>query len=74
MTSVPLLPESRSGFDPGSVGMLVTGLTHASRTPSKPLNWGKLGVAYGCVTHRKNAPRRGEGLARISHRHVSYFA
>ena len=74
MTSVPLLPESRSGFDPGSVGMLVTGLTHASRTLRDFFYEDNLRVAHGCVTHRKNAPRRGEGLARIPHRHVSYFA
>ena len=74
MTSVPLLPESRSGFDPGSVGMLVTGLTHASRTLSKALYGDELRVAHGCVMHRKNAPRRKEGRARIFHRLRPYLA
>ena len=47
MTSVPPSSESRSGFDPGSVGMLVTGLTHASRTPLSFFNENDFGVAHG---------------------------
>ena len=74
MTSVPSLPESRSGFDPGSVGMLVTGLTHASRTLRDFFYEDNLRVAHGCVTHRKNAPRRKEGRARIFHRLRPYLA
>ena len=74
MTSVPLLSESRCGFDPGSVGMLVTGLTHASRTLSSSFKIEVLRVAHGCVTRRTDAPRRKKGLARIFHRLTPYFA
>lgn len=74
MTFVPLLSESRCGFDPGSVGMLVTGLTHASRTLIFSFKREEVRVAHGCVTRRTDAPRREEGLARISHRLTPYFA